>query len=57
VLVGEKDDLFIEPGRVMARAIPVCRHVVMEGVGHMTAIEAPDRLARELLDFMASCPA
>jgi len=57
VLVGEKDDLFIEPGRIMAEAIPTCRHVVLEGVGHMTAIEAPDRLARELLDFMAACPA
>lgn len=57
VLVGEKDDLFIEPGRIMAEAIPVCRHVVLEGVGHMTAIEAPDRLAHELMDFMAAYPA
>lgn len=32
-------------------AIPNCRHVVIEGIGHMTAIEAPDRLANELLSF------
>ena len=56
IVVGEKDDLFIEPSRIMAGAIPGCRHVMLEGVGHMTAIEAPDRLADELLDFMGAHP-
>ncbi len=56
IVVGEKDDLFIEPSRIMAEAIPDCRHVMLEGVGHMTAIEAPDRLADELLAFMAAHP-
>ncbi len=56
ILVGEKDDLFIEPARIMSGAIPNCRHVVLEGVGHMTAIEAPDRLAEELLSFLKDHP-
>jgi 3-oxoadipate enol-lactonase len=56
ILLGEKDDLFIEPARIMAGAIPDCRHVVMEGVGHMTAIEAPERLAQELLSFLQDHP-
>ena len=54
IVVGEKDDLFIEPSRIMAEAIPDCRHVMLEGVGHMTAIEAPDRLGDELLSFMGA---
>jgi pimeloyl-ACP methyl ester carboxylesterase len=56
VVVGEKDDLFIEPSRIMAQNIPDCRHVLFEGIGHMTAIEAPDRLADELLRFLAAHP-
>ena len=56
ILLGQKDDLFIEPARIMAGAIPDCRHVVIEGVGHMTAIEAPDRLAEELLSFLKDHP-
>jgi len=56
IVVGEKDDLFLEPSRIMAEAIPDSRHVMLEGVGHMTAIEAPDRLADELLDFMNAHP-
>jgi pimeloyl-ACP methyl ester carboxylesterase len=56
ILLGEKDDLFIEPAKIMAGAIPDCRHVVIEGVGHMTAIEAPDRLTKELLSFLQDHP-
>ncbi|MDY6905694.1 MAG: alpha/beta hydrolase [Thermodesulfobacteriota bacterium] len=56
ILLGEKDDLFIEPARIMAENIPSCRHVVLKGVGHMTAIEAPDRLSDELMRFMAENP-
>ena len=40
----------------MAGAIPDCRHVVIEGVGHMTAIEAPDRLSKEFLSFLQDHP-
>lgn len=56
ILLGEKDDLFIDPARIMAKHIPSCRHVVLEGVGHMTAIEAPDRLGDALMEFMAENP-
>ncbi len=56
ILLGEKDDLFMEPSRIMAEAIPDCRQVVIEGVGHMTAIEAPDRLSNELLSFLKDYP-
>ena len=52
VLLGEKDDLFIEQAKIMAGAIPNFRHIVIEGVGHLTAIEAPDHLAKELLSFL-----
>jgi 3-oxoadipate enol-lactonase len=56
IIVGEKDDLFIEPSRIMAQNIPDCRLVAFEGIGHMTAIEAPDRLAGELLRFLSEHP-
>ena len=56
ILLGEKDDLFIEPARIMADAIPDCRHIVSEGVGHMTAVEAPERLAQELFSFLQDHP-
>lgn len=56
IIVGEKDDLFLEPSRIMSQTIPDCRQVVLNGVGHMTAIETPDRLADELLGFMAAHP-
>ena len=36
----------------MAKEIEDVRHVLIEEVGHMTAIEAPDRTSAELLDFL-----
>ncbi|MFP4445696.1 MAG: alpha/beta fold hydrolase [Desulfosudaceae bacterium] len=56
ILLGEKDDLFLEPSRIMAAVIPDCRLAILAGVGHMTAIEAPDRLAGELLSFLQAHP-
>jgi pimeloyl-ACP methyl ester carboxylesterase len=44
--------MFIGPSRLMAREIPYARHVVLDGLGHMTATEDPDRLTAELLDFL-----
>jgi pimeloyl-ACP methyl ester carboxylesterase len=32
--------------------IPGAKHVVMAGLGHMTAIEDPEGLTRELLAFL-----
>ena len=52
ILLGEHDIVFLEPSEIMAREIPNNRHVIIKGVGHMTAIEAPDETARELLSFL-----
>lgn len=52
VLLGEYDVVFIEPSELMAREIPDVRHVVIEGIGHMTAIEDTPRTATEILDFL-----
>ena len=52
VLLGELDSMFIESSALMAKEIPDCRHVVMKGIGHMTAIEDTHGLLRELFDFL-----
>jgi len=52
VLLGEFDVVFIRPSEIMAEEIPDVRHVVMKGLGHMTAIEDPDATIREILDFL-----
>lgn len=54
VLLGALDHVFVEPSALMAREIPDCRHVVLPGVGHMTAMEAPERTAEEIVDFLAT---
>ena len=53
LLIGEFDYVFIKPTELMAREIPDNRHVVMRGLGHMTAIEAPKWTSHELLDFLS----
>ena len=57
VVGAEKDDLFVESSRLMAREIPEARLAEYEGVGHMTAIEAPARLAGDVLWFVRQHPA
>ncbi|MHA2398129.1 MAG: alpha/beta fold hydrolase [Promethearchaeota archaeon] len=52
VLIGEFDLAFLEPSEIMASEIPDVRHVVMKGIGHMTAIEDPEGTITELLDFL-----
>jgi len=52
VLVGEFDYVFLKPSELMAKEISDVRHVIMKGLGHMTAIEAPIWTANELLDFL-----
>jgi pimeloyl-ACP methyl ester carboxylesterase len=52
ILLGEFDYVFLKPSELMAREIPDNRHVVMRGLGHMTAIEAPIWTGNELLDFL-----
>ena len=36
----------------MAKEIPDVRHVVMPGIGHMTAIEDTEGTLHEILDFL-----
>jgi pimeloyl-ACP methyl ester carboxylesterase len=52
LLIGEFDYVFLKPNELMAQEIPDNRHVVLRGLGHMTAIEAPKWTAHELLDFL-----
>jgi pimeloyl-ACP methyl ester carboxylesterase len=52
ILIGEHDIVFIKPSELMAKEIPDNRHVVMPGVGHMTAIEDSGNTIRELMDFL-----
>jgi len=52
ILIGEHDIVFIKPSELMAKEIPDNRHVVMPGIGHMTAIEDSENTIRELLDFL-----
>jgi pimeloyl-ACP methyl ester carboxylesterase len=52
ILLGEFDIVFIKPSEIMAKEIPDVRHVIMPGVGHMTAIEDPERTIEELLGFL-----
>jgi len=52
ILLGEFDIVFLGPSQIMAREIPDNRHVILNGVGHMTAIEDPERTTDEILDFL-----
>ena len=52
VLLGEHDVMFIKASELLARTIPDVKHLVMPGLGHMTAIEDPEGTLRELLDFL-----
>ena len=55
VLLGEHDVMFVKPSELLARCLPNVKHVVLDGLGHMTAIENPERTADELLAFLADC--
>jgi pimeloyl-ACP methyl ester carboxylesterase len=52
VLLGEFDIVFLRPSEILAKEIPDVRHVLIEGIGHMTAIEDPDKTIKEILDFL-----
>jgi len=51
VIYGEKDDFFIQSSKLMAKEIPNAEILEYPGVGHMTAIEEPERLAADVIDF------
>ena len=54
MLLGEYDVQFIKPAELVAREVPNCMHQVLEGRGHMLALENPQELGDELLAFLAS---
>lgn len=51
IIYGEKDDLFIESSKLMAKEIPGARPIEYQGAGHMTALEEPRRLAQDVIEF------
>jgi pimeloyl-ACP methyl ester carboxylesterase len=57
IVYGEKDDLFIESSKLMAREIPGAQIIEYLGAGHMTALESPQLLAADIMQFMALHPA
>lgn len=52
IIYGQKDDLFIESSKLMAGEIPGARLIEYQGVGHMTALEEPERLAGDIINFV-----
>lgn len=52
VLLGEYDIVFLKPSEILANEIPNVRHVIIPSIGHMTAIEDPERKIKEILDFL-----
>lgn len=56
VLLGDHDKLFISSSAELAREIPQARQVLMSRVGHMTALETPERTSQEILAFLAELP-
>ena len=54
MLLGEHDVQFIKPAELVAREVPHCTHRVMEGRGHMLALEDPQELGDELIAFLNS---
>ena len=56
IIYGEKDDMFIDSSRLMAKEIPGAQLIEYPGIGHMTAYEAPDLLAKDVLSFIGAHP-
>lgn len=57
VVCGENDRFMPTPhARALAAAIPRSRLRCIPGVGHLAYLEAPDRFAAEVLEFLAARP-
>ncbi|MFW9950399.1 MAG: alpha/beta fold hydrolase [Candidatus Thorarchaeota archaeon] len=52
ILLGEHDIVFYKPSEIMAKEIPDNRHVILDGIGHMTAIEDSKRTIEEIVTFL-----
>jgi pimeloyl-ACP methyl ester carboxylesterase len=57
VLVGSEDKVTpADEARQMADAIPGARFELLEGVGHLSNLEAPDVFSRLVLEFVDGLP-
>ena len=56
IIYGEKDDLFIQSSKLMAKEIPGAELLEYPGVGHMIAIEEPERFADRYYWFYQAAP-
>jgi len=54
IIYGEKDDLFIQSSKLMAKEIPDAHLIEYIGIGHMTALEAPVLLSKDIIAFIDS---
>jgi 3-oxoadipate enol-lactonase len=56
IIYGDKDDWFIQSSRLMAKEIPGAEIIEYKGAGHLSAFEAPERLASDVMDFIRRHP-
>ncbi|MBC2717882.1 MAG: alpha/beta hydrolase [Desulfobacteraceae bacterium] len=54
IIYGEKDDLFIQSSKLMAKEIPEAKLIEYQDVGHMTALEVPAILSKDVMGFIDS---
>ena len=52
LVVGDCDFSLVKPMEVMARNIPKAEYRVLDGLGHMTAIEDPVKTSQVILQFL-----
>jgi pimeloyl-ACP methyl ester carboxylesterase len=55
IVWGDRDDIIpVSHAHAASDAIPGCRLVIIEGVGHFPQVEAPERFVAALTDFLAT---
>jgi pimeloyl-ACP methyl ester carboxylesterase len=55
VVVGDQDDILpVDEARQIAESAPAGRLEVVEGVGHLVSVEAPDQFNRILLELLSA---
>lgn len=55
IIWGDRDDIIpVSHAHAACEAIPGCRLVIIEGVGHFPQIEAPEQFVTALIDFVDS---
>ncbi len=52
IISAELDRIFRGPSEIMALHIPNAKHIIGQGMGHMTALEAPDWLSQQMHMFL-----